>query len=78
MSVKSLFSAAAVPEEELQTERVYQRSSVDIVHGPGGTIVRPTDATTTDLMNLVEVSGTLDFWNDPEEDLYTESDGDAV
>ena len=78
MSVKSLFPAAAAPEEELQTERVYQRSSVDIVHGPAGTIVRPTDATTIDRINLVEVSGTLDFWNDPEEDLYTESDGDAV
>ncbi len=29
--------------------------------------------TTADMMNLVEVSGTLDFWNDPEEDVYDRS-----
>ena len=34
------------------------------------------DLTTEDIMRAVEASGTLDFWNDPEEDVYNESKAD--
>ena len=56
--------------EELRTETSYEGSS--------STIMYPSDATTDDQMNIVEASGTLDFWNDPAEDVYSENDGDAV
>ncbi len=62
--------AGVVTEADLQTQTVYRRCFRTIVH--------PADASTVDQMNAIEVSGTLDFWNDPEEDLYTEKDGDAV
>lgn len=38
----------------------------------------PPDISTEDQMGLVEASGVLDFWNDPEEDKYTRNDGHAV
>ena len=31
-----------------------------------------------DLMILQEQSGALDFWNDPAEDIYSETDGDPI
>lgn len=61
----------AVMEEEFQTQTVYM-SYTRVVHSP------PDDASTADQMNVVEASGTLDFWNDPEEDIYTGNDGDAT
>jgi hypothetical protein len=45
---------------------------------PPQTITYISGATTDDLMNLIEYSGTLDFWLDSEEDVYDENDGDAV
>jgi len=36
------------------------------------------DITTDEVMRAIEASGTLDFWNDPEEDVYSEEDGDPV
>lgn len=62
--------AAVLTDDEFQTQTVYIRYARTIVH--------PEDASTIDQMNAIEVSGTLDFWNDPGEDLYTENDGDAV
>ena len=59
-----------VTEVELLTQTVYASHST--------TIVYPADASTIDQMNLVEVSGTVDFWGDPAEDQYTENDGEAV
>jgi hypothetical protein len=59
-----------VPDDELQTETVYQRACK--------TIMQPSDVDIQDQMNIVEASGTLDFWDDPAEDVYDESDGDAV
>lgn len=38
----------------------------------------PPDLTTLEIMQAIEASGALDFWNDPEEDIYNEQDGDAV
>lgn len=43
-----------------------------------GRIVTPSDATTEEQMSIVEASGTLSFWEEPEENCYDESDGDAV
>ena len=60
--------SVSLTEDELRTQ-TYHRYS--------GTIVHPSDATTIDLMNAVEISGTLEFWGDTEEDQYTETDGDA-
>lgn len=70
MTEMTCVPVAAVHEDELQTLTVSQSRSCTIVH--------PSDVTTVDQMNVVEVSGALDFWSDPEEDVYTESDGDAV
>lgn len=41
-------------------------------------ISSPPDVTTCEQMNLVEISGILRFWNEPEEDRYTHDDGKAV
>jgi hypothetical protein len=57
-------------DEDFTTETVYSRVS--------STICYPSDASTEDQMNVVESSGTLEFWDDPSEDVYTESDGDAI
>lgn len=42
------------------------------------TVVVPADITTIDQMHIVEASGVLDFWDDKEEDVYKEDDGDPV
>ena len=57
-------------DDELRTETIYVRASSTIIH--------PPDATTQDQMNIVEASGSLEFWNDASEDVYGEHDGDAV
>ncbi len=57
-------------DDELRTETIYVRTSSTIIH--------PPDATTQDQMNIVEASGSLEFWNDSSEDVYGENDGDAV
>lgn len=38
----------------------------------------PLDPTVDQRMRIVEVSGTLDFWDRPEEDIYSLEDGDPV
>ena len=38
----------------------------------------PSDPTPEQRMRIVEVSGTLDFWDRPEEDVYTLADGEPV
>lgn len=57
-------------ENEAKTLTVYRSVS--------RTCSYPTDATTEDLMNLAEASGVFDFWDHPDEDVYSESDGNAV
>jgi hypothetical protein len=41
-------------------------------------IYPPEDATIHQQMRIMEVSGVLDFWNRPEEDGYTEADGEPI
>lgn len=36
------------------------------------------DPTIAQMMRAVELSGTLDFWQDPREDIYTLDDGDPA
>ena len=62
--------SVSVIDEEHQTRTTFVRLSKTIVH--------PPEATTDDIMNIVEASGALDFWNAPEEDKYNANDGDAV
>ena len=57
-------------DNELRTETIYIRASSTIIH--------PPDATIQEQMNIVEASGSLEFWNDSSEDVYGENDGDAV
>jgi len=38
----------------------------------------PADPTAGQIMRIVEVSGTLDFWDAEEEDIYTPDDGQPV
>ena len=59
---------ATLTEEELQTQTKYIRVYANY----------PEDVTTENVMHAIEASGTLDFWDDPEEDVYTEQDGDDV
>ena len=40
--------------------------------------VRPEDPTPQQRMRLLDSCGTFDFWNDPREDVYSESDGEAI
>ncbi len=41
-------------------------------------ISAPSDPTPEQRMRIVEVSGTLDFWDNPEEDIYSPNDGELV
>ncbi|MCP4593297.1 MAG: hypothetical protein GY842_21380 [bacterium] len=66
----TFLDSASVTKAELETLTFYRAVSARIP--------TPPDATTLDQMNIVEVSGALDFWNDPQEDVYDETDGDAV
>lgn len=59
-----------VTAEEYQTQTTYSRTLTEL-HVP-------SDVTTDDAMSAVEASGTLDFWNEPEEDIYDESDGNVI
>lgn len=36
------------------------------------------DPTSTQRMRIIEVSGTLDFWDRPEEDIYSLEDGEPL
>lgn len=39
----------------------------------------PTDEPNTeDFMRAIELSGALDFWDDPSENIYNQTDGDPV
>ena len=38
----------------------------------------PSDPTLEQRMRIVEVSGILDFWDRPEEDIYSLKDGEPV
>ena len=53
-----------VRDDEMITETFYNRICKTIVHSSD-----LEDIDTQDQMNIVEVSGTLDFWNDQEEDI---------
>ena len=41
-------------------------------------VAGPSDPTAEQITRAVEVSGTLTFWDRPEEDIYTLEDGDPV
>lgn len=72
MTKNSLIAVPSVDvlDSDFETETTYFRVS--------STICNPSDATTADQMHIVEAAGTLEFWDDPSEDIYKESDGDAV
>jgi len=42
------------------------------------TVAGPAEPTGKQGMRLVGLSGVLDFWEDPREDIYTLDDGEAV
>jgi hypothetical protein len=39
---------------------------------------RPADATSSQTLALIEQGGTLDFWMDDKEDIYTHQDGQEI
>lgn len=45
---------------------------------PATIVIFPPDITVIDQMNIVEVSGTLGFWDDQAEDIYKADDGQPV
>lgn len=59
-----------VTANELETRTSYVRAV--------GHYSEPPDLTIIEIMNAIEASGALDFWNDPEEDIYSEQDGNDV
>lgn len=59
-----------VTESELKTRTSYVRAVAFYSD--------PPDLTTDEMMQAIEASGTLDFWNDPEEDIYNKQDGNDV
>jgi len=38
----------------------------------------PVDPSAIQSLRLAEESGSLDFWHHPEEDIYTQDDGEAI
>ena len=59
------------PAAKASDSKTYCRIPVTIV-------VFPPDITVIDQMNMVEASGTLDFWDDGAEDIYKADDGQPV
>jgi hypothetical protein len=53
-------------------------SSMTFCHTRPTVVVFPSEADTIDQMNIVEASGTLDFWNDEAEDIYKRDDGQSL
>lgn len=41
-------------------------------------VVPPDDPTPEQRMAIVEASGSLSFWDEPEEDIYSDDDGQPV
>jgi len=64
----TMIPSASVSAEELGTQTVYERRSE--------IISQTEDASTADQMGIVERSGTLEFWEDPAEDIYDPDDGE--
>jgi hypothetical protein len=60
--------------------------SVCVIEEPADTIVEaavpmvriPTEPDDAQTLRLIECSGSLDFWNRPEEDGYTADDGEPL
>ncbi len=63
------FPGREVTENEPETS-----SSALRVHGTNV----PEDPTPEQIMRLVELSGTLDFWDRPEEDIYSLGHGEPL
>lgn len=59
-----------VQDSDFETETTYSRVY--------RTICSPSDVSAEDQMHIVEASGTLGFWNDPSEDIYSGNDDDAI
>ena len=59
------------PKEAEQSETTGDNSSLS-------TVTRASDPTPIQVLRAVEVSGTLDFWDDPAEDVYTSEDGEPL
>jgi hypothetical protein len=54
--------------DEQQTETFSTHPPVSIV----------SDPTVEQSMRIIEISGTLDFWDDPSEDIYSLEDGEPL
>lgn len=71
-SVKALSPSTVVIDDDaftLGTENVTVLQSYP---------AHPDEPTREQWMRLAETSPSLDFWNNPEEDLYTETDGEPI
>ncbi len=58
------------PRRELRDNETITRSGAQTI-----TVTYPPDPTPQQIMRLQESSGALEFWNAPEEDIYTPDDG---
>ena len=64
-----------VPQRDVTDDDIETRTISEI---PRTTVEFPADATTREWMSVAEASGSLDFWNAPEEDKYDEEDGEPL
>lgn len=60
------------PRDVVENEP-WTESSIPLQHLP-----EVSDPTTQQIMRIVEVSGSLAFWDRPEEDVYTIEDGEPL
>lgn len=72
----TLDNSFQIMEEADACETEFGRDTVILYSSPK--IVIPSDFSTDDLMNIVEASGALDFWNEESEDIYDENSGNAL
>lgn len=59
-----------VPQVMVKTEEYVTQTRFD-----GVSATYPLDFSTEDVIRAIDASGTLDFWNDPAEDIYRDGDG---
>ena len=65
-----------IPPSKLTTESESTETSVNPV--PARFSDQPEDASPVQMLKAVELSGSLDFWDAPEEDVYSPEDGDPI
>jgi hypothetical protein len=62
----------------IKADLVVDASRLTTEPGTRTVYILADDPTSEERHKLLETSGTLDFWNDPAEDVYSEDDGEPI